>query len=252
MTTWKEDDRYRKGDWSRADFVNTATELLAKLGIDTDEDSAEPFMLRDRLVRYYTSEGALDRPGRGGDQFRFAHYGYKHLVQLLLTRQLVNDGWPLAKVAGFIKSHSLQELEAMLPDEAMPASPGARPPVNRTPAERAIMSVRDEISDLPMSSFNMEMPPSELFSASASRSLESFEESEMRQRMHVGKVWRSLGHGAAGPAWRKTSMIDLAPGCTVIVDIAELQRMPPGQSALMGQALADALDRLRMQGRERK
>lgn len=263
MPNWKEDKRYRTGEWTRTEFATMASELLDRLHIETDNAGSEPFKMRDRLIRYYTSEGALDRPGRGGDQFRFALYGYKHLVQLLVTRQLVNDGWPLAKAADFIKSHDLPQLEAMLPDDNGAAPARQRSGPARTHAENVIMGIRERILDPQtrnadtstpdsMMALSLSAPPPAEPNVAASRSLQSFEETALRNRVQLEKLWRNLGHASAGPEWKDTSAIELAPGCTVIVDLAELKKMQPAAIDLVGEALTHALNRLRTSRRERK
>ena len=60
-----------------------------------------------RLLRHYVSVGAVSRPERIG---REVHFGYRHLVEYLVVRVLLEDGWPLAKIAELTSRASLDAL----------------------------------------------------------------------------------------------------------------------------------------------
>jgi DNA-binding transcriptional MerR regulator len=67
--------------------------------------------INERTIRYYVTEGLVDRPTRIG---RDAEYEYIHLLQFLVSRYLVNAGYPMAKVAPYMASKSVEELEKFL------------------------------------------------------------------------------------------------------------------------------------------
>jgi DNA-binding transcriptional MerR regulator len=68
--------------------------------------------LDERTVRYYQSEGVVDRPtGYSGTA---ALYTYRHLLQLLTIKRLQSQGLPLRAIRGLVQSHSEAELEALL------------------------------------------------------------------------------------------------------------------------------------------
>lgn len=244
MLTWKVRYRSLQDNWSLDQFVKVATTLLVTLGIEKD-DGHDPFELKDRLVRYYTSGGAMTRPGRKGKEVR---YGYEHLVQVLATRQLLNDGWPLAKVASFIQSSSLEELEAMLPDEASAAAPRHKP---TSVSRRAKPFGGEEHSDafaqlVNRMDFIEQRPPS------MSARMQEFESKALRNRIDMAGTWQSLGHEGDAPEWREAATIDLTSWCRVVVDVEELRNMHPAQAELIGDALVHAIKELRRQRRERK
>lgn len=64
-----------------------------------------------RLVRYYTSEGVVDRPERQG---REARYSYRHLLQVLLVRRLLQEGYGLSAIAPLLQTKTNSELEGFL------------------------------------------------------------------------------------------------------------------------------------------
>jgi hypothetical protein len=243
MLTWKLRYQSLHDDWSLDQFVKVATTLLVTLGIEKD-DGHDPFELKDRLVRYYTSGGAMTRPGRKGKEVR---YGYEHLVQVLATRQLLNDGWPLAKVASFIQSSALGDLEAMLPDEA---SPGTQPRRPDNKPVRVQSVARRHLRDL------LAEPPESLAfldeQSSMSARMQEFESNALRNRIGMAGTWQALGHEAGPPDWKDAATIDLTSWCRVVIDVEELRNMPAAQADLIGDALVHAVKELRRQRRERK
>ena len=74
--------------------------------------------INERLVRYYVTEGLVTRPTRIG---RDAEYGYLQLLQFLGSRFLVEQGYPLAKVAPYIQALSNDQIEDMLMNKHKPS-----------------------------------------------------------------------------------------------------------------------------------
>ena len=73
--------------------------------------------INERTIRYYVTEGLVDRPTRIG---RDAEYEYIHLLQFLASRFLVASGYPMAKVAPYIASRSIDELEKFVSHPTKP------------------------------------------------------------------------------------------------------------------------------------
>ncbi len=65
-----------------------------------------------RLIRYYLSIGALSKPGRAGREIRFQR---RQVLECLVVRVLLGDGWPLAKIAELIRHTDDAGLIALLP-----------------------------------------------------------------------------------------------------------------------------------------
>ena len=83
-------------DWegwngTAADMANVVPQIMQEIGLR--DDSTEP---NERLIRHYVSVEILDRPTRVGKE---AIFGFRQLLQFVSARILINDGWPLAKVA---------------------------------------------------------------------------------------------------------------------------------------------------------
>jgi DNA-binding transcriptional MerR regulator len=244
LSTWK--DRYRlAGDeWPLERFVGIAGEVLDLLGID------ERSVPNERLVRYYAAEGAMSKPGREGREVR---YDYRHLVEFLVTRMLLKDGWPLSKVADFVSSSDHVSLEQMLPEEA---------PTLAQREVRAIKSAMRELPEPPSVRYQVaqstpapssvaEAPEAyreELFGspASASQKMLDLQGTMARGRSSVSQLLHSIGFGKHRPAWKETASIDLTPWCTVTFDAEQLRRLPHSAYEPLGEALSQSLREHRM------
>ena len=69
----------------------------------------------ERTIRYYTTEGLVDKPALEGGQ---AIYKRRHLLQILSIKRLQAKGWSLAEVAAQLEGASDRSLAryARLPD----------------------------------------------------------------------------------------------------------------------------------------
>ena len=83
-------DEYRDWQGTIDDLVDTANIALQRLGRGRNAD------LNIRLVRDYAQRGILSPAERRGKE---AVYRFQHLNEIIAARVLLNDGWPLAKIA---------------------------------------------------------------------------------------------------------------------------------------------------------
>jgi hypothetical protein len=120
MTGWT--DRYRDWEGTAAELAEAVAAVAEDIRIsDGDDekggggDSRAPWRPNERLVRHYVQVGILGRPERAGKE---AHYRFRQLVELLATRVLLNDGWPLAKIAHFVRLTGDDGLLGLLPQGA--------------------------------------------------------------------------------------------------------------------------------------
>jgi DNA-binding transcriptional MerR regulator len=100
--------------WSLDDFVETANQLLPQfLPTLSQEDhrGSEAEDINPRLVRYYASQGLIDKPLRQG---REARYTYRHLLQLVVIRRLLTEGYSSTAIAPISSAKANAELEALL------------------------------------------------------------------------------------------------------------------------------------------
>lgn len=69
-------------------------------------------ILNERTLRYYISEGLIERPmGKEGTS---ALYGYKHLLQALVVKALQSAYLPIKRIGEILKEKDVRELEAIL------------------------------------------------------------------------------------------------------------------------------------------
>jgi DNA-binding transcriptional MerR regulator len=94
------------------EMASVATQCAQFLQLPGDLDK-----INERLIRYYVAEGLVDRPKRVG---RDAEYGYVHLLQFLAARFLVDAGFPMQKVAPYLASLEIVQLEALVMNRTKP------------------------------------------------------------------------------------------------------------------------------------
>jgi len=97
---------YRSFTGNALELAQAAIDCAAAIELDIDPDKTN-----ERLIRYYQSEGVLDRPDRQG---RDSAYHFRHLVQLLTARRMVIKGLPLALAMEHNSHRSTDDLEASL------------------------------------------------------------------------------------------------------------------------------------------
>lgn len=95
--------------WSLEELVEEANALLPLVLPQEAGKGSEA--ISPRTVRFYASEGLLDSPER---QWREARYGLRHLLQLLVVRKLMSEGYSLRLLAGELGGKSNEELVAIL------------------------------------------------------------------------------------------------------------------------------------------
>lgn len=101
---------HRAAVWNLSEFVEVANGLLPHYlpkevgGRSSDEVNA-------RLIRHYATQGLLQEALKEG---REARYVFDHLLQLLVVRKLLADGFNAAAIKQVMAGRSNQELENLL------------------------------------------------------------------------------------------------------------------------------------------
>jgi DNA-binding transcriptional MerR regulator len=146
-------ENYRQFTGNALELSNAAVACAGQMGWAVDADKTN-----ERLVRYYVSEGVIDRPDRQG---RDAAYFYRHLLQLLTARRMVEKGMSLSVIGehnrlsetsaleDYLHKPMLTEAELLVQAFKKPAQPpkttsGARPFATR-PQPMAIPDVLAEV-----------------------------------------------------------------------------------------------------------
>jgi len=110
MNTLPDQIKEHKGFWGTSEeLLQRAHELAKLVGLDHTK-------INLRLVRYYSTEGVLDKPDRLG---REAAYNFKHLLQLILARQLSQKGVSLSLAKRLTQTLDAEKLlqKILSPDE---------------------------------------------------------------------------------------------------------------------------------------
>ena len=105
-------NEYQNFSGNAADLANLASQCARYLGLSGDLEK-----INERTVRYYVSEGLVERPERIG---RDAQYGYIHMLQFLAGRFLVESGFPMQKVGPYLMTQSIHELETLITNRHKP------------------------------------------------------------------------------------------------------------------------------------
>ncbi|MGB3308281.1 MAG: MerR family transcriptional regulator [Nodosilinea sp.] len=92
-------------------FVEVTNDLLPQFLPDQVSGSRGQEPVNPRLVRHYTTQGWLDKPLKQG---REARYTYRHLLQLLVLRRLLAEGYSASSIGGLIGGQPDGALENIL------------------------------------------------------------------------------------------------------------------------------------------
>jgi DNA-binding transcriptional MerR regulator len=226
-TDWT--DRYRDWEGTAAELANEASAVAEDIRISDGDaekggnaENRAPWRPNERLVRHYVQVGILDRPERAGKE---AHFRFRQLIELLATRVLLNDGWPLAKIADYVRLEDDAGLLGLLPKGA---------PL--TPAQEAVRRIqRSAASAKAMAS----RPAAAPGAPSASAAPPEF--SPMRQSVDHLKRRQEAFPGGETPEIETWLHIKLTPWCHVHIEREAARAASPDTIERLGRALAQSL-----------
>jgi DNA-binding transcriptional MerR regulator len=105
--------------WSLDEFAHVANQWLPRCLPEARANTRVREDVNPRLIRQYTTWGLVDAPLKEG---REARYTYRHLLQLLVTRRLLADGYATAVIHKLVAGQGDDGLEEMLAGGAMSAA----------------------------------------------------------------------------------------------------------------------------------
>ena len=215
------DWRTRNPDWrgTAAELADEARRLLE--GLPLGEDGV---LANERLVRNYVQLGILEKPVRSGKE---AYFGTHQMVEYLVARKLVAEGWPLAKIAEFTQTHGLEDLLDLLPE--------SRP---RTEAEALVAKFRQS---RPASRSTSAASSQEPLPPTASPSFLSRSADWSKRKSAARDVLRALGHPTGEPERTLLVKLTMTPWCELLIDPDGLKDLPPESLEPLGEAIAHVL-----------
>ena len=203
---WHQTQKYRDWEGGAAELADVAAAIEAEIGIP--EGDTRP---NERLVRHYVHVGIIGRAERRGKE---AYLGFRQIVELLAARVLLNDGWPLAKIAEFVRVTDLDGLLALLPKGA---------PL--TPAQELVKGFQRRASS--------EEHPVSKSSGSAVE--------PMRRSVDLLRQRREAFSDGVQPEVGTWLRIELTPWCHVYIEHEVAHRTPPELMERLGRALTQTL-----------
>jgi MerR HTH family regulatory protein len=212
MRDWTE--KYRQWEGTAAEIADVAAALGAAIRIP-DGDTRP----NERLVRHYVHVGILGRPERRGKE---AYFGFRQLVELLAARVLLNDGWPLAKIAEFVGVTNLDDLLGLLPQNK---------PL--TPAQELVSKFKRRALGEQSPIARPTAPPAKpAGSTTANPMNRSVDLLRQRQEAFTDGTLPEVG------TWLR---IELTPWCHVYVEREVAHRTPPDQIERLSRVLTQTL-----------
>jgi hypothetical protein len=179
-------------------------------------DNPNLWQPNERLVRHYVHVGILGRPERAGKE---AHFRFRQIAELLATRVLLNDGWPLAKIADFVRLTDDDGLLGLLPKGA---------PL--TPAQELVRRFqRGGVGTKPIASKT----------AAASNPPPAV--NPMRQSVDLYRQRQEAFPGGVLPEVETWLHIKLTPWCHVHIEREAAHHSPPDMIERLSRQLAQAL-----------
>lgn len=202
MRNWYTENSSWEG--TASELAELVKPLLSQMGLT--DDSTEP---NERLVRHYRQIEILDRPVKSGKE---AHFRAKQVIEFLVARKLVKEGWPLAKIAEFTRTHDMGTLLDILPQSREP-----------TEAEKIVAKLRQNHASAPVPTRPSESQRIELVCNGASANFLDYSAERERRKTVSQATLVALGNPHGKPSRAHLVKLGLTPWCELLVDIEELK-----------------------------
>ena len=203
--------------------------------IDQAEKVSSGFQLKDtteisvRMVRDYIQRGILGEIDRSGRELAF---NYSHLLKLVLSRVLLNDGWSLKKIGEHFEFTEIKDLEELLPKTGNTALSaikrlrssidGAKPRMSREPQEEGTFAV----------------------------SRQAARRTSIQQEMQ--SALRKIGLPEDGPATEEITLIAITPWFQALLQKDRIRSLTLEEAEEIGKAVSASLTKLILKRGERK
>lgn len=197
------------------------------------------FEPNERLVRDYVARGILSKPERRGKE---AIFGFEQLVQFLLCRAMLDDGWPLSKISEDFRYNKLQDMIGLIPgenaaDESMQLIEEFKSASSDFVALDADIPSGAKSSNKQMSSLNLNMSGTDSFVSRQRRSYEYKSEAGRDFKESLRRINSDL------PNLIKIEFtaLQLATWLTLLIDKDRLESITLDEAEAVGRAVTAAL-----------
>jgi DNA-binding transcriptional MerR regulator len=136
----------RDRTWNLDEFVDEVNRALPQV-VPRGAEKRAKLEVNARLVRHYTTEGALPRPLKDGVE---ARYDTEHFVRMLALRRLLLEGYPSGVAGALLSKHDRETLARFLLGELrleLELAPGG-PPVTSASLGHVAPEVRERLSSM--------------------------------------------------------------------------------------------------------
>jgi DNA-binding transcriptional MerR regulator len=232
-------------------FAEIAAECVERLGLEKSGGRGpRAEAASERVIRDYVRRGVLSPTARGADSDERGFYSFRHLVEFLSARVLLNDGWPLDKIAERNVHAATEDLQALIPGQAQenPALALARSfRAESAPApERTSRPPGPEVWSRTSAGATPDRPASRhqaaFFGApSASPVIPEPSSLGARMRAELPMLMRAITGSSAPPAVRRRISIEFGDRLTLLIDPERLQRLTVSDAEAIGKAISAAL-----------
>ena len=201
----------------------------AKIWLNRKRIGDPKFQPNERLIRDYVAKGILTKPERKGKE---AFFGYVQLTQFLACRGMIEDGWPLSKIAEDFSVASHEDIMKLIPRESF---------------ENDAMGVVEDIK-YNMLDYEPSVPSPAVRSVSAPapsikkprdfsrRRRESYE-----TRTDISEILRRLGSDFGNIIREDFTALQLATWLILFIDRQKLNSITQREAEDIGRALTAAL-----------
>ena len=204
-------------------LIYEATKISAEFSLKSDSE------ISVRMVRDYIQRGILGEVDKSGRELEF---NYSHLLKLVLSRVLLQDGWSLRIIAEHFDFANLEELEELFPnDDNLALSTVRRLRSSVKSPEQVSMSMSE---------------PGPRFGMSKRVARRTSIQQEMRQAL------RKLGLPEEGPATEELTLLAIAPWFQILMDKRRLKSLTHEEAEDLGKAVTASLTQLVLKRGERK
>ena len=203
--------------------------------IDQAERVSSGFRLNDtteisvRMVRDYIQRGILGEIDRTGRELVF---NYSHLLKLVLSRVLLNDGWSLKKIGEHFEFTEIKDLEELLP---------------RT-GNTALSAIKRLRSSIDGAKPRMSREPQEEGTFAVSR--QAARRTSIQQEMQ--SALRKIGLPEDGPATEEITLIAITPWFQALLQKDRIKSLTLEEAEEIGKAVSASLTKLILKRGERK